>query len=126
MLGPSIALPTLPGGHPRAAVNFFTEDPVERGQFEILCDRACTPVDVCPLFGANATILATVTDRADIAEFLFRRQFPALTICRLTVESRGDNAVRITGLSTSSRLTNLLPNAVQPTPMVTTGGSTIQ
>lgn len=119
------AVAAPPGGHPRTAVNFQTEDPVDRGQFEILCDRACTPVDICYLQGSNASTLATVSDRADIAEFLFNRQFPALTECKLTVESRDDKEVKIIGLTTSSRTTNLVPNALQPRGMTITGRSVV-
>jgi hypothetical protein len=122
----SIAVAAPPGGHPRAAIDFYTEDPVERGQFEILCDRACTPVDICRLMGSNASIFATVSDRSEIAEFLFQRQFPALTPCRLTVESRDDKAVEIIGLTTSTRTNKLVPNAVQPHSSVVTGGSVLQ
>jgi len=122
----SIAVDAPPGGHPRAAVNFYTDDPVDRGQFEILCDRACAPVDICSLMGSNDSKLATVSDHADTAEFLFQRQFPALTMCRLTVESRDDKPVKIMGLTTSRRITNLVPNAVQPHSRTITGGSSIQ
>jgi hypothetical protein len=45
----SEAVPAPPGGHPRAFVNFSTDSPVDRGQFEVLCDGACTPVQVCTL-----------------------------------------------------------------------------
>jgi len=122
----SIAVDAPPGGHPRAAVNFYTDDPVDRGQFEILSDRACAPVDICSLMGSNDSKLATVSDHADTAEFLFQRQFPALTMCRLTVESRDDKPVKIMGLTTSRRITNLVPNAVQPHSRTITGGSSIQ
>lgn len=120
----SVAAP--PGGHPRAAVDFFTDDPVDRGQFEILCDRACAPIDACRLQGSNATILATVSDRPDIAEFLFQRQVPGLTSCRLTIESRDDKPIRIISLTTSRRTTHLVPNAVQPPRSVVAGGSVMQ
>lgn len=119
----SMAVAALPGGHPRATVKFYTDDPVDRGQFEILCDRACTPVDICRLMGSNASKLATVSDHADIAEFLFQRQFPALTPCMLTVESRDDKAVKIINLTTSRRKTNLVPNTLQPRSSVVTEGS---
>jgi hypothetical protein len=122
-LSESFAVTTPPGGHPRSAIDFQTDDPVDRGQFEIVCDRACTPVDVCRLLGSNSTIFATVSDRADLAEFLFRRQFPAQTPCTLTVESRDDKAVRIIGLTISKRTTNLVPNAVQPRSTVVTDKS---
>jgi hypothetical protein len=122
----SIPVKARPDGHPRATVNFYTDDPVERGQFEILCDRACTPVDMCTLLGSNTSVLATVSDHANLAEFLFQRQFPALTQCKLTVESRDDKPVRIVGLTTSRRMTNLVPNAVQPSARVVTGGSVLQ
>jgi hypothetical protein len=122
----SIAVDAAPGGHPRATVNFYTDDPVDRGQFEILCDRACAPVDICPLMGSNNSKLATISDRADIAEFLFQRQFPALTPCRLTVESRDDKAVKIMGLTISRRTTNLVLNAVQPHASTISGGSVMQ
>jgi len=122
----SIAVAAPPGGRPRAAVNFYTNDPVDRGQFEVLCDRACRPVEICLLMGSNASVLATVSDHPHIAEFLFQRQFPALTECKLTVESRDDRAVKIIRLTTSTRTTNLVPNAVQPVSSVVTGGSVLQ
>lgn len=122
----SIVAPAPPGMRPRAAVKFYTDDPVDRGQFEVLCDRACAPIDICRLMGSNASVLATVSDQKNIAEFLFQRQFPALTPCELTVESRDDKEVRIVGLTTSQRTTNLVPNAVQPVPSVVTSGSVMQ
>jgi hypothetical protein len=122
----SVPVAAPPGGHPRAAVNFYTDDPVDRGQFEILCDHACTPVEFCTLMGSNAGVLATVSDSEKIAEFLFQRQFPALTRCTLTVESRDDKAVKIIGLTTSTRTTNLVLNDVQPHARTISGGSSIQ
>jgi hypothetical protein len=121
-----IAVVAPRAGHPRAAVKFHSDDPVDRGQFEVSCDRACTPVQFCPLMGSNAGALATVSDRANIAEFLFQRQFPALKDCVLTVESRDDEAVKIVGITTSRRTSNLVWNEVQPTPSVITGRSVFQ
>jgi hypothetical protein len=122
----SVAVAVPPGDHPRAAVNFHTDDPVDRGQFDILCDRACSPVDICRLMGSNTSILATVSDNVYVAEFLFQRQFPALTECKLTVESRDDKPVKIIGLTTSRRTTRLVLNAVQPHSSTISGGSVIQ
>jgi hypothetical protein len=113
------------GGHPRAAVNFSTEDPVDRGQFEVVCDRACTPIDVCRLMGANQTILSTVVDHPEIAVFSFLRSFPQDTACGLTVESRDDRPVEIIGVRTSNRTIGLIRNPVQPSRVVTSGNSTI-
>lgn len=108
----STAIDTPTGKRPRAAINFSTEDPVDRGQFEILCDRACTPVDVCQLMGQNSTIFAIVSDQPTIAEFLFQRQFPALTLCKLVVESRDEKPVRILNLNTSKRTTKLIQTGI--------------
>jgi hypothetical protein len=119
----SFAVAAPPGAHPRAAVNFHTDDPVDRGQFEILCDRACAPVDICPLMGLNNGKFATVSDHEEIAEFYFQRQFPALTVCQLTVESRDDKPVKIIRLTTSTRRTNIVLNAIQPRPYSLTSGS---
>jgi hypothetical protein len=116
------AVAAPPGAHPRTAVNFYTDDPVDRGQFEIMCDRACTPIDICTLMGSNNSKLATVSDHEVIAEFLFQRQFPALTECKLTVESRDDKPVKIIELTTSRRTTNLVLNVVQPRSVTVTGG----
>jgi hypothetical protein len=111
----SIAIPApVPGGHPRAAIKFAADDPVDRGQFEVVCDGPCSPVDVCRLPGANSTIFATVSDQEDIAEFLFMRQFPPLTQCQLTVESRDDKPVKILTVTTSKRINDLVRAAVQP------------
>ena len=81
---------------------------------------------MCRLMGSNVSILATVSDRADIAEVLFQRQFPAQTACKLTVEPRDDKAIRIISLTTSRRMTNLVRNADQPKPSIATGGSVLQ
>jgi hypothetical protein len=121
-----IAEDTPPGAHPRASVIFYTDDPVDRGQFEVMCDRACTPIDICRLLGSNASHLATVSDQPTVAEFLFQRQFPSLTQCNLTVESRDDKAVRIIGLTTSKRISNLVPTAVQPISSLTTEKTVMQ
>jgi hypothetical protein len=120
------AVAAPPGGHPRTAVTFYTDDPVDRGQFEISCDRACAPIDICLLMGSNASILATLSDQPNTAEFLFQRQFPALTTCALTVESRDERPAKIMGLATSRRIANLVPNAVQPSSRVVAGGSIMQ
>jgi hypothetical protein len=122
----SIAIPAPLGGHPRAAVTFFTDDPVDRGQFEVLCDSACAPADICTLLGQNASFFATVSDNLNVAEFLFQRQFPALTECQLTIESRTDQPVKIISMTTSNRKTNLVPNAVQPQPRVWMNGAIFQ
>jgi hypothetical protein len=103
-----------PSGHPRFAISFYTDDPVDRGQFEVFCDRNCIPVDICRLIGSNASKLATVSDHPDIAEFLFQRQFPALTPCTLTVESRDESPVKIVDIKTSTRITGLVLTANQP------------
>jgi hypothetical protein len=118
----SFAVAAPPGAHPRAAINFMTDDPIERGQFEVVCDRACSPVDVCRLMGSNTTIFGIVSDHEDIVEFLFQRQFPPLTQCQLTVESRDDKPVSIIGLATSRRITNVVRSAVQPDHCVIAGG----
>jgi len=119
------SIPAAQNGHPRTAITFYTEDPVERGQFEILCDRSCTPVDISLLEGSNASLLATVSDHPDVAEFLFQRQVPALRECTLTVESRDDKAVKIKQLATSRRTANLVWNPDQPKPRVVAGNSVI-
>ena len=87
--------------------------------------RLFRPVDACRLYGSNAAVLATISDRANIAEFLFQRQVPALTKCTLTVESRDDKPIKIMSLTTSRRTANLVPNAVQARPCVVTGGSVL-
>lgn len=121
-----MAVDAAPGGHPRAKVDFYTDDPVDRGQFEIVCDRACIPIDVCNLLGSNSTIFATVLNQPDLAEFLFQRQFPALTKCTLTVESRDEKPINIIKLLISKRTANLVVEAVQPPHSVTTDRSTIR
>src|SRR5271155_791371 len=63
--------PKTKGAHATASIEFYTEDPVERGQFEITCDRACTPSAFCALPGTNAGNFAIVIDHPEIAEFLF-------------------------------------------------------
>lgn len=119
-----VPVATPASGHPRAAIDFYTEDPVERGQFEIVCDHACTPVEVCQLMGQNSTITATVSDEPRTAEFLFQRQFPALTSCKLTVESRDEKPITILSLTTSRRITNLVKVALFSS--MVTAGSTMQ
>ena len=99
----SIPAPAV-GGHPRATVEFFTDEPVDRGQFEVACDRACAPVSACTLIGSNPSILASVADHSEIAEILLQRQLPALTRCRFTVESRDDNPIKVVSLTTSRSL----------------------
>ncbi|MGC2246895.1 MAG: hypothetical protein WA609_09855 [Terriglobales bacterium] len=122
----SIPVAVPKGGHPRTGINFKTDDPIDRGQFEVVCDRPCTPVFACNFIGPNAPLFATVSDDPNIAEFIFRRQFPALTECGVIVESRDDKAVTILDVKTSQRTTNLVPNAVQPIPNVSSTGITIQ
>lgn len=111
---------------PRTAVNFKTDFPVDRGQFEVVCDRACTPIDVGVIIGGNATQLDTVSDEPNIAVFRFLRQFPEDTVCALTVESRDDKPVVITDVRISTRTANLVKNAVQPSPTVASGGSVMK
>lgn len=113
------------GARPRASVTFYTDKQDDAGQFEIVCDRACTPVDICRLIGSNASVLATVSDDVHLAEFLFRRQFPARTECTLTVESRDERSVIIKSLGLSAR-TKLVLNSVQPMSSVVTAGSVMQ
>ena len=120
---PSAPVSTPIGMHPRTGISFYTEDPVDRGQFEVTCDRPCAPVDTCLLQGANPRILATVADQPTLAEFLFQRQFPALTQCSLIVESRDDKPVQIINLTISNRIKGLIPNAVQPSHCVDANGS---
>ena len=114
------------GAHPRTAVNFHTDDPVDRGQFEVICDRACRPIDVCRLLGSNVTVFETVADQPNIAVYRFQRPFPELTECGLAVESLDDNPVQIIDLKTSNRTANLVKNAVQPRSTVVTSGSVMQ
>lgn len=115
-----------PGKPPRTSITFYTEDPISRGQFEIGCDRPCSPVDVCKLVGGNQSLLATVSTDPTLAEFVFRRDFPNLTQCKLTVESRDDNPVRIVSIVVSRRLDHLVPNKEQPPRGVSAGGSWMQ
>lgn len=117
---------TAPGASPQTSITFYTEDPISRGQFEIRCDKPCSPVDICSLMGGNQGLLATVSDDADLAEFIFRRDFPNLTQCKLTVESRDMTPVSIVGISVSRRLENLVPNKIQPPARVWANGSSIQ
>ncbi len=112
-------------GHPRAAIDFYTDRPDDYGQFEVSCDRACIPVDVCILIGQNTTKFATVPDEPDIGVFLFQRQFPATTWCTLTVESRDEKPIEITAVRILKH-ENLTLNAVQPVPKVAAAGMTIQ
>lgn len=124
LMGSSVVSAT-PSGHPQTTLKFYTEDPVDRGQFEIECDRACTPVKGCTLIGGNSLLLAIVDSHPEIAEFLFQRQFPSLTQCDVTVESRDDKPINIIGMKTSNRLTGLDFNIPQPPTgcVVTAGGS---
>jgi hypothetical protein len=121
-----VAENTPVGSHPRTSINFYTDDPVDRGQFELVCDRACAPIDICRLLGSNSSHLATVSNQPTLAEFLFQRQFPALTQCKLTVESLDDKAVNIIGIKTSNRITGLVWNAVQPASSLVTEKSVMQ
>jgi hypothetical protein len=123
---PSFGVATPAGAHPRTAVNFHTDDPVDRGQFEVICDRACRPIDVCRLLGSNATVFETIADHPDIAVYRFQRPFPELTECGLTVESLDDNPVQIIDLRTSNRTANLVKSAVQPRSTIVTSGSVMQ
>jgi hypothetical protein len=117
---------TPPEKAPKASITFYTEDPIGRGQFEVHCDRPCSPVDTCSLMGGNQSLLATVSTSPDLAEFFFRREFPNLTKCKLTVESRDMNPVSIIGIAASRRMENIVPNKIQPPPRVWANGSTIQ
>jgi hypothetical protein len=125
MFGPPVVTSPQPRGHPQTTVKFYTEDPVDRGQFEIKCDRACTPVNGCRLLGGNALRLAIVKGYPEIAEFLFQRQFPSLTQCDMTVESQDDTPVTIVGIKTSNRITDLDFNLPQPNSCVVAGGSVL-
>ena len=122
MLGPPVVTAQL-GGHPQTNVKFYTEDPVDRGQFEIECDRACTPVNACRLLGGNGLRLARVNGQPEVAEFLFQRQFPSLTQCDLTVESRDDQPANIIGIKTSNRIMALDFNLPQPNSCVVGTGT---
>jgi hypothetical protein len=123
---PSFPVKAPEGAHPRTAINFLTDYPVDRGQFEVVCNRACTPIDVCRIIGGNSTLLETVSDEPNIAVYRFLRQFPEQTACGLTVESRDDNPVNIIDVRISNRTANLVKNAVQPSPAVAAGGSLLQ
>jgi hypothetical protein len=120
------AVPAPPGKHPRAAITFYADDPIDRGQFEVACDHACTPVEICSLPGTNAGALATVSFDPYLAEFLLRRQFPATTQCELTVESRDDQEVKILKVEATARTNNLVWNAVQPVQRTISGGTVMQ
>jgi hypothetical protein len=117
---PSGPVSVPPGTNPRTAYTFYTDGPDDRGQLELACDRACTPIEACTLQGSNTTKLATVSDIPNLAEFLFLRQFPPLTQCTLTVESRDSNPVKVLNIGPSRRL-DLVPNAIQPHPFVKAG-----
>lgn len=121
-------LPPSPAGHPRVSVDFYTDRPDEGGQFGVLCDRACIPFDICTLAGANNGLLGYLVSDPKVAAFLFRRQFPALTPCTLSVESQDDKPVRIVGMThlsiTDFRALSL--NAVQPPTRVVAGGTVMQ
>jgi len=121
--GPSA---TPSGTNPRASVKFYIDGPDDRGQIELVCDRACSPVAACALEGTNTTLLATVSDNPNIAAFLFRRQFPPLTQCELTVESRDSKPVKLTLITFSRRLQGLVPTAAQPGSFVKAGGARMQ
>jgi hypothetical protein len=109
--------------HRQATIRFYTEDPVDRGQFEVECDRACIPVKACPLLGGNALRFAVVKAQPNMVEFLFQRQFPSLTQCDLTVESRDNMPIKILGIASSNRVTDLDFNVPQPNNcIVATGG----
>jgi hypothetical protein len=113
-----------PGANPRASVKFIIDGPDPRGQLELVCDRACSPVRACALMGENPTRLATVSSDPNLSEFIFRRQFPPFTQCQLTVESRDSNPVKVISIGFSKRgLDELVPNVVQPNPCVVGGGS---
>jgi len=117
-----------PTGHPRMSVDFYTDRPDEGGQFGVLCDRACKPVDICTLNGDNQGLLGNPVDHPEIAAFLFRRQFPALTSFTLSVESQDDKPVKILGM-THLAITDprtLILNPVQPPPTVFAGGTVMQ
>jgi hypothetical protein len=121
-------LPPSKDGHPRMSVDFYTDRPDEGGQFGVVCDRACTPVDICTLTGTNSGALGHLIDQPEVAVFLFRRQFPALTVCTLSVESTDDKPIKIIGMKhlliTDGR--TLVLNAVQPPARMVTGGSVMQ
>jgi hypothetical protein len=120
----STSIGAVAGGHPRATIEFFTDEPIDRGQFEIVCDHACTPVESCRLYGSNATIFASVSDHLEIAEVFLQRQLPALTKCKLTLESRDDKPIRVLSVTTSRRTTGLT-NIIQTRPCVVTGASAL-
>jgi hypothetical protein len=123
-----LSAPAIAGRNPRSSIEFYTERADNEGQFEVLCDHACTPIDMCTLLGANSGLLANVSDDQNVAVFLFKRQFPALTGCYLSVESRDKFPVNILKISAldRTRLAKLVPTATQPKPRVTAGGVAIQ
>ena len=124
MIGPPVVTARL-GGHPQTTVKFYTEDPVDRGQFEIECDRACTPVNGCRLLGGNALRMASVDGHPELSEFLFQRQFPSLTQCDLTVESQDAKPITRIEIKPSNRTMGLEFSSPQPTPCVVAGGSVL-
>jgi hypothetical protein len=118
-----------PSGKPRAALDFYTEDPIDRGQFEVTCDRPCIPIQTCRLEGSNNSLFATVQNHSEIAEFLFQRQFPAFTKCTLAVESLDDLPISIRAIraiDSSRRHDGIIPTKLQPQHLVNANGSTIQ
>jgi hypothetical protein len=111
-------------GHPHTSVEFYTDKPDEGGQFGVLCDRACNPVEMCVLLGQNSGVMGHMVGDIDTAVFLFRRQFPAITACTLTVESADDKPVSIIDIKhlliTNGQ--NFIPGPVQPRNCVVSGG----
>ena len=119
--------PPSPDNHPRASIMFYTDDPVDRGQFEVKCSRPCIPRGVCTLEGDNAAKFATVIHEPNLAEFMFRRQFPAMTGCELTVESLDDGPIQIDEIKASDRGSQSLSlTKDQPQARGYFNGSTIQ
>jgi hypothetical protein len=112
-------------GHPRVSIEFYTDRPDDAGQFGVLCDRACNPVDICVLQGQNSGAIGHMVGDLQTAVFLFRRQFPALMRCTLTVESADDKPVSITGMKhvliTDGR--NFILGPVQPSHCLVGQGS---
>jgi len=120
-------LPESPEGHPRQSFNFIVDRPDEGGQFGVVCDRACVPVQGCTLQGPNPLTIGFLIDDPTIAVFLFQRQFPSLTVCNLTVESTDRQPIKIVTMKhlyiTDAKSVKL--NAKQPNHCVVAGGSTM-
>lgn len=118
-------LPPSPDGHPRVSIDFYTDRPDEGGQFGVVCDRACTPLGGCQLDGQNSLHIGNLVADPTVAVFLFGRQFPALFLCTLSVESKDKNSIKILGIRhlaiTDSRAIKLSP--VQPTNCLVSRGS---